>query len=85
MEATVMKKETNEGFHWIKQTRVNVKQSIMTLPVGETLSMDMKDFFMDYRCLRSTVNKLNAQEDGKYLYKLTFFDNFTRFTLERLK
>lgn len=82
MKATEMKKE---GFHWIKEMKVNVKQSILTLPVGESMSMDMKDFPMDYTSLRATVNKLNSQEDGKYLYKLTFFDNYTRFTLERQK
>jgi len=64
----------------------NAKASIKTMRVGESVKMNVKDFPTTFESLKALVCTINHdKKHGDYEFKLTGFDNNTRFTLERLK
>lgn len=80
------KKEKNEtqGFHIVK--RVSIIESMLTLPVGQEVSMEVKDF-APYQTIASHVYRTNskARQAGKPdVFSLEGSNNYTHFTLTRL-
>lgn len=75
-------KKQEEGFHWVKV--VDTTKSLQTLREGEIIKMDIKDINVDARSLYSIVGKINGKCED-YQLKLDFYDNKTRFSIERTK
>lgn len=74
----------NPSFHLVK--RICILDSMMTLPVGESISMEVRDF-APYQTIASHVYRMNnkARQAGKPdVFRLEGSNNYTHFTLERL-
>lgn len=77
-------KKGTQGFRIVK--RVSVIDSMLTLPVGQSVSMEVKDF-APYQSIAAQVYRENrkARQAGKPdAFSLVGSNNYTHFLLTRL-